>query len=114
MCVLFQGISATPIVETSDMGWEMRDSGIGSLAQSICRAAERSSEGIELKQSCRVDLSREARPVKLLNEVVVDDSQIQVGCVLLLLRQLAAQWCFPKPSGSTGGDSHLEPPLYAI
>jgi len=62
MCVLLQGISATPIGETSYKGWEPSDSGIGSLARSICRIAERGSKGIELKQSCRVDLSCKARP----------------------------------------------------
>jgi len=67
MYVLLQGISATPIVEMSYEDWEPSDSGTCSLAQSICRVAERGSEGIELKQSCRVDLSRKARPVKLLS-----------------------------------------------
>ena len=67
MRVLLQGISATSIVETSDKGGEPSDSRVGSQAQSICRVAEGSSEGIELQQSCCVGLSRETRPVKLLS-----------------------------------------------
>jgi len=35
VCVLLQGISATPIIETSYKVWEPSDSGIGSMAQSI-------------------------------------------------------------------------------
>jgi len=50
MCIHFQGILATPIVETSDQGWELSDSRASSLAQSVCRVAERSSEGIELAE----------------------------------------------------------------
>jgi len=69
MCVLFQGASATSTIETSDKDWELSDSGISSQAQSICRVAERGSEGIKLKQGCcrGMSLSREARPVKLLS-----------------------------------------------
>jgi len=67
MRVLLQGISATSIVETSDKGGEPSDSRVGSQAQSICRVAERGSEGIELKQSCRMSLRSESWPVRLLS-----------------------------------------------
>jgi len=72
------------------------------------------AEVVRALSHSEAELLRGSEPWGVASEVVVDDFQIQEGSALLLLRRLTARWCFPQPSGSTGGDSHPEPPLYAI